>query len=161
MQSVELVEQWPVESAATAVVSNEGDVIGAHGELERVYRLASVTKPLTAYSVLLAVEEGVLALDDPVDEDGVTIRHLLAHTSGLDMEQRVRRAAPGTRRIYSNAGFEVLAEVVAERSGIPFQDYVTEGVLHPLGMSSTRFEGSPAAGASSTVADLARFAAEV
>lgn len=150
-----------MENASTAVVSIDGDVIGAHGDLDRVYRLASVTKPITAYAALLAVEEGVLGLDDVVVDDDVTLRQLLAHASGMDMAERVRRAAPGVRRIYSNAGFEVLAEVVAERSGIPFRDYVSEGLLEPLGMTSTRFEGSPAAGASSSVSDLVKFAAEV
>jgi len=63
--------------------------------------------------------------------------------------------------VYSNTGFEYLAEHVAERSGFRFDEYVQEGLVDPLGMADTVIEGSPAAGASSTVADLTRFASEL
>lgn len=161
MRSVRQVEQWPVHHASTAVVTRDGEVIGQHGEPDRVYRLASVTKMLAAYAVLVAVEEGALSLDDPAGLEGSTVRHLLAHASGMDFSERVRRAAPGVRRIYSNAGFEVLAETLHDRSGIAFGDYLREAVLEPLAMTATAFDGSAAAGASSTVADLVKFAAEL
>ena len=161
MHSVRMIDQWPVEHAATAVVSGSGEVIGSHGDLERTYPLASVTKLLTAYATLVAVEEGAIGLDDPAGPPGSTVRHLLAHASGLDVTARRARLAPGTRRIYSNAGFEVLAETVTQRSGIPFEAYVREGLLDPLGMRATTFDGSAAAGARSSVADLVRFAAEL
>ncbi|WP_407343772.1 serine hydrolase domain-containing protein [Pengzhenrongella phosphoraccumulans] len=161
MQSVRTIEQWPVENAATVVVAAEGEIVGAHGDLDRPFALASVTKLLTAFAVHVAVEEGVLELDDDAGPAGSTVRHLLAHASGLDAAQRTVRAAPGARRIYSNAGFEVLAETVEQRSGIPFADYVRDALLVPLGMTSTTATGSPAAGAVSTAADLAKFAAEL
>jgi CubicO group peptidase (beta-lactamase class C family) len=161
MQSVRQVEQWPVHNASTAVVASDGRLIGRHGDPDRVYRLASVTKLLTAYAVLVAVEEGALGLDDPAGLEGSTVHHLLSHASGMDFSERVRRAAPGVRRIYSNAGYEVLAEALEERSGIAFGDYLRDGVLAPLGMASTTLDGSPAAGASASVADLVRFAAEL
>lgn len=160
MQSVGTIEQWPVEHASTVVVAAGGEVVGAHGDAERVYELASVTKLLTAVAVLVAVEEGVLGLDDAAGPAGSTVRHLLAHASGLDFADRTVRAEPGARRIYSSAGFEVLAETVGRRSGIDFEDYVREAVLAPLAMTATTL-GSPAAGAASSVADLARFAAEL
>jgi len=150
-----------VEHASTAVVSAGGQIIGSHGDLERTYALTSVTKLLTAYATLVAVEEGVVGLDDPAGPEDATVRHLLAHASGLDFSERKLRSAPGNRRIYSNVGFEVLAEVVAQRSGIPFAAYVREGLLDPLGMDATTFGGSPAAGATSSIPDLARFAAEL
>lgn len=156
-----MIDEWPVEHAATAVVSADGRVVGSHGDPERVYDLASVTKLLTAYATLVAVEEGAVGLDDPAGPDGATVGHLLAHASGLDASERTVRSAPGERRIYSNAGFEVLAEAVARRSGIPFAAYVREGLLDPLGMDATTFAGSPAAGARSSVTDLVRFAAEL
>ncbi|PFG33333.1 serine hydrolase domain-containing protein [Sanguibacter antarcticus] len=161
MRSVEIVESWPVTNASVAVISADGDVLGSHGDLDHVYRLASVTKLLTSYAVLVAVEEGVVELDDPAGPDGATVRHLLAHAGGYDFSERTVRAAPGARRIYSNVGFEVLGETVEARSGIVFADYVRDAVLVPLGMTSTSCTGSPAAGASSTVNDLVRFASEV
>ncbi|RYV50425.1 serine hydrolase domain-containing protein [Pengzhenrongella frigida] len=160
MESVRTIEQWPVDHAAAVVVAADGSVLGAHGDLDRVFALASVTKLLTAVAVLVAVEEGALALADEAGPPGATVRHLLAHASGLDFAQRTVRAAPGARRIYSNAGFEVLAETVEQRSGIRFVDYVREAVLAPLGMTTTTL-GSPAAGAASTAADLVRFVAEL
>ncbi|TDE10625.1 serine hydrolase domain-containing protein [Jiangella asiatica] len=161
MHSVQQVERWPVDHAATAVVAADGRVAGAHGDQDRTFRLASVTKPLTAYTTLIAVEEGAIGLDDPAGPEGSTVRHLLAHTSGLAFDEHKVVWAPGARRLYSNAGFEQLADAVAKRSGIPFAEYARDGLLVPLGMTATTFEGSPAAGAVSTVRDLARFAAEL
>ena len=161
MRSVEIVESWPVPHASVAVVSSAGEVLGTSGDLERVYRLASVTKLITSYAALVAVEEGVLGLDDPAGPEGSTVRHLLAHTAGYDFSERTVRAAPGERRIYSNVGFEVLGETIEARSGIPFEDYVRDAVLVPLGMTATSCAGSPAAGASSSANDLVRFAREL
>lgn len=161
MRSLRGIDEWPVEHAAAAVIAASGAVLGSHGDLVRRYELASVTKVLTSYATLIAVEEGVLALDDAAGPAGSTVRHLLAHASGLDFAERTVRAAPGARRIYSNAGFEVLAEAVADRSGIPFPDYVREALLDPLGMSATTVTGSPAAGATSSARDLIRLATEL
>ena len=155
------IDDWPVGSAAVVVIGRDGSTLGSRGDLDRVYRLASVTKPLTAYAALVAVEEGVFELDDPAGPPGSTVRHLLAHTSGLDFSEDKVRAEPGTRRIYSNRGFEVLAQTLEARAEIPFSTYIHEAVFAPLGMSSTRLTGSAGAGAESTAADLARFAAEL
>lgn len=157
---MKLVDEWPVENAAAAVVPRAGEVV-THGDSDRVFRLASVTKLLTAYATLVAVAEGVVELDEPAGPPGATVRHLLSHTSGLAFEGRVVIAAPGTRRIYSNAGFEVLGDVLSERSTIPFADYLRDAVMAPLRMTRTTLHGSPAAGASSTVADLVRLAGEL
>jgi CubicO group peptidase (beta-lactamase class C family) len=69
-------------------------------------------------------------------------------------------APPGRRRIYSNAGFEVLGRLVAERAGMAFGAYLDEAVLHPLGMGA-QLEGSPAAGMTGTLDDLVRLAGEL
>lgn len=159
--ALNLIDGWPVDNAAAVVVGADGSVLGSHGELDRVYRLASVTKPLTAYAVLIAVEEGVFDLDDPAGPPGSTVRHLLAHTSGLDFSEDKVGAEPGTRRIYSSRGFDVLAQTLEERAEIPFATYIDEAVFAPLGMASTRLIGSAGAGAESTAGDLARFAAEL
>ncbi|WGW12086.1 serine hydrolase domain-containing protein [Saxibacter everestensis] len=161
MQSVELIDQWPVDNAATAVVARDGRIVGSHGDSGHRFALASVTKLLTAYAALIAIEEGVFELDDAAGPDGSTVRHLLAHASGFDFSEPKVRAEPGTRRIYSNIGFELLAETIVDRSGIPFAEYLHDGLLMPLGMGSTSLDGTPAAGATSTVGDLARFAAEL
>ncbi len=94
---------------AAVTVVDAGGVVGSVGALDVAFPLASVTKPLTALACLVALEEGALELEAPVpDYSGVTVRHLLAHASGLAAERAVVVAKPGTRRIYSNAGFEVL-----------------------------------------------------
>ncbi|MGH3832820.1 MAG: serine hydrolase domain-containing protein [Pseudonocardiaceae bacterium] len=161
MESLRDVRRWPVTAAAVAVVDASGVVVGSHGPQEQMFPLASVTKLLSAYAVLLAVQEGALDWDQPAGPPGATVRHLLAHASGLAFDTQRVSAAPGTKRIYSNTGFVVLADAVAASCGIDFADYLAEGVFQPLGMSSTRLAGSAAAGAVSTCADLARFAAEL
>jgi CubicO group peptidase (beta-lactamase class C family) len=166
MQSLRMIEDWPVPHAAAAVVRGaDGAVLGTHGPVERVFPLASVTKLLTAYATLIAVEEGVFELDDPAGPEGSTVRHLLAHTSGLAFNEHRIMAAPGTRRLYSNTGFDVLADELTKASGIPFPQYAAEALFHPLGMAATSIDPeyhSPAgAGGRSTVADLVRFAAEL
>ncbi|WP_034276774.1 serine hydrolase domain-containing protein [Haloechinothrix halophila] len=161
MQSVKLIEQWPVDHAAMAVVSADGSVVGSYGDQHRVFPLASVTKLLTAYTTLIAIEEGVFELDTPAGPEGTTVRDLLAHTSGLAFNQHKVVAEPRNRRLYSSAGFEQLADALTEAAGIEFARYQQEALLTPLSMTSTRLNGSPGAGAESTVDDLTRFAAEL
>ncbi|MFG2768977.1 serine hydrolase domain-containing protein [Streptomyces sp. NPDC048350] len=161
LQSLALIENWPVPTAAAAVVRADGTLAGAHGPTGQRFPLASVTKPLAAYAVLVAYEEGAIELDEPAGPEGATVRHLLAHTSGLAFDEPRVMAAPGTRRIYSNTGFEALGDHVAKATDIPFADYLHQAVLEPLGMNSTSLEGSPAKDGVSTVDDLVRFAAEV
>jgi CubicO group peptidase (beta-lactamase class C family) len=161
MDSMLAVQQWPVEAVAVAVLDASGVVVGRHGPQDLPFRLASVTKLLSAYAVLLAVQEGAVEFDQPAGPPDATVRHLLAHASGLAFDTPRVPVAPGTKRIYSNSGFEALAEAVTSASGIAFADYLSDGVLRPLGMVSSHLDGSPAAGAVSTCADLARFAAEL
>jgi CubicO group peptidase (beta-lactamase class C family) len=151
---------WPVDVVAAAVVDHNG-VLAAHGPLDRPFALASVTKVLVATAALIAVEEGTLDLDEPAGPPGATIRHLLAHASGLAPDDDKVVAAPGTRRIYSNHGFEVLGRAFATASGLPVATYLHEAVCEPLGLTDTLLDGSPAHGARSTARDLARFATEL
>lgn len=155
------VLDWPVDHVVAAVIAADGAVRAAEGDLDRRYRLASVTKLLTAYAVLVAVEEGAVEWADPAGPEGSTIRHLAAHASGLAFDSDEVAARPGTRRIYSNTGFGVLAEAVAKAAGMSFADYLDEAVCAPLGLESTQLEGRPGSGAVSSAADLARFAAEL
>lgn len=161
MDSVHSAGQWPVDTVAVAVVDDTGTVLGSHGPQDRSFPLASVTKLLSSYAVLLAIEEGALSWDQPAGPEGATVRHLIAHASGLGSGTDQIMAPAGTRRIYTNAGFAVLAEVMVAATGIAFADYLAEGVLQPLGMTASRLVGPAAFGAVSTCADLVRFAAEL
>lgn len=160
-QAVGAALDWPVPHVAVAVVGADGTVLATAGEQDRPFRLASVTKPLTAYATLIAVEEGAVEWDTPAGPPGSTVRHLAAHTSGLAFDSDAVQAEPGTKRIYSNTGFGVLGDTIAAASGIPFADYLHEAVCAPLGLGDTRLEGPPGSGAVSTAADMARFAAEL
>ena len=166
MPALDLVTTWPVEHAAAGYVV-AGQAPRSAGDLERAFPLASVTKLLTTTAVLVAVEEGSLALDEPVAIEGpsapgeVTVRHLLAHTSGLPFDGDGPVARPGVRRIYSNRGIERLADHLAHRTGLAFVDYLQEAVLGPLGMDGTALaDRSPAAGGVAPIGDVLRFGAE-
>lgn len=161
MQSLALVDDWPVEHVAAGVVGADGTVRGTRGDTARRFPLASVTKPLVAWAALVAVEEEAVTLDQPAGPEGSTVRHLLAHTSGLAFGEHRAVAEPGARRLYSSAGFEVLAATLEEATGIAFADYLHEALLAPLGMASTTLDGSPGHGATSSVDDLLRLAAEM
>ena len=136
-------------------------MLAARGDTTLAGDWASVTKILTALAVLVAVEEETVDLDEPAGPPGATVRHLLAHASGLGYDNDAVLAPPGRRRVYSNAGFEALGELVAERAGMPFGTYLAEAVLHPLGMAGARLEGSPAKGVTGSLEDLVRLAGEL
>ena len=143
---------------------------------ETTFRLASLTKQFTATAIMFLVRDGKLGYDDhltdvfpdfPAYGKGVSIRHLLNHTSGLmDYEdilekqyagvaeekipqikdagvlellqqQAGTKFAPGTRWDYSNSGYAVLAMVVEKKSGMRFGDFLRERTFSPLGMSNT------------------------
>src|SRR6266700_1498261 len=107
MTALDVLKDWPVDTAAVAVVDGSGVI-------------ASAGPP------------------------GSTVRHLLAHASGIAPDDDTVFSAPGRRRIYSNRGFELLADHVARRSGTPFAAHLQASVLDPLGMSGTRLAGTAA-----------------
>ena len=163
MSALDVLADWPVPDAAAAVLTPAG-VEATYGAVDAPFRLASVTKPIVARAAQVAVEEGAVDLDTPAGPPGATVRHLLAHTSGLGMLDDTILAPPGARRIYSNTGFAVLARAIEEAADIEFGAYLTEAVLQPLGMAATALDGGAAAagyGATSTVTDLTRFAADL
>src|SRR5580693_167567 len=133
MAALDVLDDWPVAAAAAAVVGPSG-VLASHGDTGRQFALASVTKLLVARAAQIAIEEGAVELDTAAGPPGSTVRHLLAHVSGLAMQSADTLAWPGTRRVYSNYGFAVLAETVQQAAGF---------------------------GATSTVADLAVFAGDL
>jgi CubicO group peptidase (beta-lactamase class C family) len=154
-------ETWDVPHAAV-VVTGPDAVLGQTGDIDTPLRLASVTKVLVAYAVLIGVEEGALTLDEPAGPPGATVRHLLAHTAGYGFESDSGvLAPPGTRRVYSNRGIEELARYFTTVSGIAFPEYLAEAVLEPLGLERTELRGSPAHAGWATARDIARFAREL
>jgi len=190
-RALALLDEWVGPrgvNGAAAVVWARGEVVaeryagearpGVPVAAETLFALASVTKPITAATVMTLVEAGLLALDEPVvrlvsefgariagdDVDpalealrpGVTVRHLLAHLSGLpeDLAPRHLRyadradlatitdamsrlplqSAPGVELRYSNAGYAILARIVERLTGEPFWQVARRRVLAPLGL---------------------------
>ena len=163
MSALDVLDDWPVPTVAAAVVGPSG-VLDSYGDTRRRFALASVTKPLAARAAQVAIEEGAVDLDTEAGPPGSTVRHLLAHTAGYEMTSAKVIAKPGTRRIYSNHGFAVLAEVLERETSIVFDAYLAESVLEPLGMADTVLDGgAPAAGygATSTADDLVAFAGDL
>lgn len=160
--------------AGIAVV-HDGDVVhtSGHGEgndapatADTPFSTGSVGKIVTAVAVLQLVDDGVVALDDPVIRhlpefelaDGrqaeITIRQLLSHTSGIpnpvitppahDLAEGVANlrdvelaSDPGQVHSYSNANFHLAARLVDEVSGQPFKEHLQDRVFTPLGMADT------------------------
>jgi CubicO group peptidase (beta-lactamase class C family) len=134
---------------------------------ETVFKIGSLSKQFIASGVMLLVQDGRIAVDDPVGKflpdapkawEPITLRHLLTHTAGLVRESPgfdpykiqpdidlIRAAyttalvfAPAEKYQYSNLGYFVLAEVIQRVSGKPWGDFLNERVFAPVGMSSTR-----------------------
>lgn len=159
MRAFGQLRDWPATHVAVGVVERGGRVSAA-GERDRIFRWASVTKPVTALAALVALEEGALDLEAPAGPPAATVRHLLSHASGLPLNEGPPLAPPGRRRIYSNAGFELLADAVAAAAEIPFPDYLAAAVLRPLGLDAA-LVGSPAWGLRGTLDDLLAIAREL
>jgi len=154
------IDGWGAAHAAAAVIG-PGGVVARRGDHGRIFRWASVTKLATALAVLLAAERGLLTLDEAAGPPGSTVRHLLAHASGLPFEGTEPIAAPGARRIYSNPGFDGLGALVAERAGVAFEAALGRMVLEPLGMRGTRLLERPSQGLHGPLDDLVALAAEL
>ena len=154
------IDRWDVPAVSVAVVDATGIMDSRRDPLQS-FRIASVTKLLTTYAALVALEEGSISLDEPAGPPGATVRHLLSHAAGYGFSGPEVLAAPGRKRMYSNTGIEVFAAHLADRTGIDFRDYLHDAVLAPLGMTETVLKGSAAFAVNSTVADLASFAREL
>lgn len=154
------IERWPGRRHAAGAVGRDG-VLGLRGDLDEVFPLASVTKLVTAFTVLRLVADGTVDLDEPAGPPDATVRHLLAHAAGYPFDGTEPMQPVGRRRVYSNTGFEVLAEHVEEVTGLPFRALVFDRTLAPLGMEQTALDGSPAKDGRGTIRDLLRFAHEL
>lgn len=155
-------DEWPVDNAVAAVRDSSGSW-SVHGDTDKVYALASVTKLLSAHAVLLAIEEGVFegGLDEPLGPPGATVRHLLSHASGVGFADRTPEKEPGERRIYSSAGFDIIADAIRDETGMQFSEYLSEATFAPLGMDSSRLVGSAGHAVESSAGDVMRFLDEI
>lgn len=144
---------------------------------DTVYQLASITKTFTATAILLLAQEGKLALEDSVRKflpdapaawEGITIRHLLNHTSGiksytelLGFVAHMGRAttqsemlrtiyaqpvefAPGEKWKYNNSGYYLLGVIIEKVSGKDYETFLRERIFQPAGMTATRLNTKPA-----------------
>ncbi len=156
------IDDWPVPNAAAGWITSDGrsDRVG---DTARPFVLASITKPLVALAVLVAVEEGSVSLDDQiaVGNHHASLRHLLAHASGIGPESGDPIVEAGTRRIYSNAGFELIGQHLERATEMTTADYLRLAVAEPLGLQATALTGSPAHGATASVDDMLAVIAEL
>jgi CubicO group peptidase (beta-lactamase class C family) len=159
VEALTQIDGWDVPFAAAGVTRVDGPV-ATRGDTRRAVRLASLSKPVAALATLVAAEEGVVDLDETAGPPGATVRHLLAHASGLPFEGDAPIAAPGRRRIYSNEGFRVLGEHVGGRAEMPFADYVRAAVVEPLGLGLDP-SGHPGAGMHGSLEDVLALAREL
>lgn len=158
-----LADSWPTPLWSAAVISRDasGTTLQTRGDTSRVQRIASVSKPLAAWAILVATEEGTVSLDDPVGQQGCTVRHLLCHAGGYPFEGALPVGKPGAKRIYSNTGYDMLAAHLEAATDMPFAEYLHEAVFVPLEMTSTELRGSCAKDVWSNIDDLVAFVVEM
>jgi CubicO group peptidase (beta-lactamase class C family) len=139
------------------------------------YRIGSITKQFTAASILLLEERGKLKLEDPIKKffsgapaawDGVTLRHLLTHTSGIPNftsfpeYQKVKMTntsrpdliglfkdsplefAPGEKWAYSNSGYLLLGYTIEKAAGVAYDEFVQTNIFKPLGMQDSGYDSN-------------------
>lgn len=129
---------------------------GAPVDGETIFEAASLSKPVFAYAVLQLIDAGLLSLDTPLSQHvpdfvrddpraaSITVRHVLAHSSGLPNWRSRTLAiktyfAPGERFSYSGEGFVWLQRVVEKVTGEPLDAIMTRLVFGPLGMSRSSY----------------------
>lgn len=152
MDALRAIDGWGAGVAAAGVVRADG-VVATYGQEDAELPWASVTKILAGLAFLVALEEGTIDLDEPAGPPGATLRHLLAHASGLPVDGDEPLTEPGRRRIYSNSGIEAAARLLEQRAEMPFADYFVQAVVQPLGLAG-RLVGSPAYGYRGPLRDI-------
>jgi CubicO group peptidase (beta-lactamase class C family) len=152
---------WGVEHGGCAVLDPSG-VIACVGSTTEVLPWASVTKIVSSLAVLDVIEDGLLDLDSAAGPPGATVRHLLAHASGLAFDEDTVLSAPGTRRIYSNVGIDTAVAAAVQASGArDAAELLASRVLEPLAMDRTVLVGPASHGLEGPLDDLIRLAAEL
>jgi CubicO group peptidase (beta-lactamase class C family) len=142
VEALRAIDGWNAANASAGVARPDG-VVATQGPRDVALPWASVTKLLPGLTLLVALEEGTVDLDEPAGPPGATLRHLLSHASGLPLDGEEPIAEPARRRIYSNAGIELAARLLEERAEMTFADYFAQAVAAPLGLAG-RLVGSPA-----------------
>ena len=145
----------------SAAVVHPDSTVSTRGQPNRRFRLASISKILSTWAILVAIEEGSIQLETPVGQPGCTLRHLLCHAGGYGFDGPTPITKPERNRIYSNTGIELAADAVTNATGLDFATYLREAIITPLGMVSTELVGSPAHGVTSTVNDLILLCREI
>ncbi|MFD4994764.1 serine hydrolase domain-containing protein [Streptomyces buecherae] len=162
VQVAGLVDGAPTVGAAGVADAETGQPVTA----ETRFRIGSITKLLTAHQVVRCVLDGRLGLDDPVTRfvpgpwDGVLVRHLLSHSSGLDAgdifvdtgddDDAIARYtemlrgvgslfSPGATFSYCNGGIILAGRLVEVLQGRTWREALREQVLNPVGMRETGF----------------------
>jgi CubicO group peptidase (beta-lactamase class C family) len=145
-EGIEYTEGFGVKNTSTGEPVDENTIFEA----------ASFSKTLTAYAALILVEQGKLALDEPLNKylkeeyipdqkyaDKITLRMILTHTSGLsnasDGGDRKVYFPPGSYFSYSGAGFRYLQQVLEDITGVPFDQFIDQIIIKPLAMNSSSF----------------------
>ncbi|PYC67886.1 serine hydrolase [Micromonospora arborensis] len=155
------------------ILVRQDDALIVDATTQTRYQLASVSKQFTPAAVLLLVEDGTLGLDDPVGRwiddcpnewQGITLHHLLTHTSGLghwrdypmiNLAEWVKpdqlretfhrvplRHPPGAGWSYSSPAYVLLAQAVERAAGTPYHTFLADRIFDPLGLDKT-FAGAP------------------
>jgi D-alanyl-D-alanine carboxypeptidase len=142
---------------------------GTPVQADTVFEIASVTKPFTATAILMLVNEGRLKLDDSIVPlipgataawAGITVRHLLSHTSGIggggwvecqgsplleisterhfsEIVKAPLQCGAGERMAYSDGGYFLLGMIIEHQSGLSYRDVMERRIFAPLGMTQT------------------------
>jgi CubicO group peptidase (beta-lactamase class C family) len=127
---------------------------------DSVFEVASLSKPVVAYAALTLVDSGALELDAPVHllfekpwlprsewGDQITLRELLAHTSGLAKRlhplDKSIAFSPGERYAYSNVGYRYVQAVMEQVTGSALESVARAAVFEPLAMTSSTFADDP------------------
>ncbi len=153
-----LLDEWPGAPAVVLLSLEDGIVrrIAESGDLDDVREWASVSK--MAVSLAFGVESDweLHRFDQPLGPPGATLSNLLSHSSGLGLEEGDPVVPVGTKRIYSNYGFDLAVEsILGENTA---DEWLQQRVFRPFGMSATKLEGRPSSGVIGSTNDLATLA---
>ncbi|MFN0103854.1 MAG: serine hydrolase domain-containing protein [Bryobacteraceae bacterium] len=172
----EMIAQNEIPGAVTVVATRDGvSHLGVTGygdaaktrplRKDSIFWIASMTKPVTAVAVMMMQDEGKLSIDDALSKyvpefgaNGVTLRHMLTHTSGMGEATPAELAsaktladlvpiyakkpagfAPGSQWRYCQSGINMLGRVVEIASGMPLDEFFAKRIFQPLGMKDTTF----------------------